>query len=113
MGLSTKQLHFTDEKRRIDDGQQKVDLGPCPRSHTARLKEEFNASVSGGEKYPTFEAEYEDNIRGFMADIDRKIAANKRRIDQTPEETAKFTNLMRDIADVEAALNSAWPRSSG
>lgn len=58
-----------------------------------------------GEKYPTFDAEYEDNIRGFMADIDRKIAANKRRIDQTPEETQKFTTLMRDIADVEKALN--------
>jgi len=40
-----------------------------------------------------------------MADIDRKIASNKRRIDQTPEETLKFTNLMRDIADVEKALN--------
>lgn len=40
-----------------------------------------------------------------MADIDRKIAANKRRIDQTPEETQKFSNLMRDISDVEKALN--------
>lgn len=58
-----------------------------------------------GEQYPTFEAEYEDSIRTFMADIDRKIASNKRRIDQTPEETLKFTNLMRDIADVEKALS--------
>lgn len=59
-----------------------------------------------GEQYPTFEAEYEDNIRTFLADIDRKIASNKRRIDQTPEETLKFTNLMRDISDVEKALNA-------
>lgn len=49
--------------------------------------------------------EYENNIRTFMADIDRKIASNKRRIDQTPEETLKFSNLMRDISDVEKALN--------
>lgn len=63
--------------------------------------------MSKGDQYPQFEAEYEDNIRMFMADIDRKIAANKRRIDQTPEETAKFTNLMHDISEIETAMNAA------
>lgn len=70
-----------------------------------RLKDDYAAAQAKGEVYPTFEAEYEDNIRAFMADIDRKIAANKRRIDQTPEETQKFSNLMRDISDVEKALS--------
>jgi RNA-binding protein Luc7-like 2 len=69
------------------------------------LKDEFKSSTDKGEQYPTFEVEYENNIRTFMADIDRKIASNKRRIDQTPEETLKFTNLMRDISDVEKALD--------
>ncbi|CAO1619427.1 unnamed protein product [Parajaminaea phylloscopi] len=117
MGLTTEQLHFTDSKvcRNFLCGtcphdlfsNTKVDLGPCPKSHTARLKDEFKATVTKGDKYPQFEAEYEDNIRIFMADIDRKIAANKRRIDQTPEETAKFTNLMHDISEIETAMNAA------
>lgn len=118
MGLTTEQLHFTDSKvcRNFLCGtcphdlfsNTKVDLGPCPKSHTARLKDEFKAATtSKGEQYPQFEAEYEDNIRLFMADIDRKIAANKRRIDQTPEETAKFTNLMHDISEIETAMNAA------
>ena len=42
-----------------------------------------------------------------MADIDRKIAANKRRLDHNPEETAKFTNLLREIGEVEAAAQAA------
>lgn len=117
MGLTTEQLHFTDAKvcRNFLCGtcphdlfsNTKVDLGPCPKSHTARLKDEFKASAAKGDRYPQFEAEYEDNIRIFMADIDRKIAANKRRIDQTPEETAKFTNLMHDISEIETAMNAA------
>ncbi|UZJ52601.1 hypothetical protein CBS101457_001921 [Exobasidium rhododendri] len=116
MGLTTQQLHFTDDKvcRNFLCGtcphdlfsNTKVDLGTCPRSHTSRLKDEFRSSIEKGEQYPTFETEYENNIRTFMADIDRKIASNKRRIDQTPEETLKFTNLMRDISDVEQALNN-------
>ncbi|PWN33714.1 LUC7-domain-containing protein [Meira miltonrushii] len=117
MGLTTQQLHFTDDKvcKNFLCGtcphdlfsNTKVDLGTCPRSHLSKLKEEYTSAIAKGEQYPTFEAEYEDNIRAFMADIDRKIAANKRRIDQTPEETQKFTNLMRDIADVEKAMNDA------
>lgn len=117
MGLTTQQLHFTDEKvcKNYLCGtcphdlfsNTKVDLGTCPRSHLSKLKDDYTGAITKGELYPTFEAEYEDNIRSFMADIDRKIAANKRRIDQTPEETQKFTNLMRDIADVEKAMNDA------
>lgn len=117
MGLTTEQLHFSDGKvcRNFLCGtcphdlfsNTKVDLGPCPKSHTARLKDEFKAALGKGDEYPQFEAEYEDNIRIFMSDIDRKIAANKRRIDQTPEETAKFTNLMHDISEIETAMNAA------
>jgi DNA repair exonuclease SbcCD ATPase subunit len=86
---------------------QKVDLGTCPKSHTARLKDEYDAAVAKGEAFPAFEVEHEDSIRTFMADIDRKIAANKRRIDISPEETAKFTTLLRDIQDVDAAVAAA------
>lgn len=117
MGVTTAKLHFTDDKvcRNFLCGicphdlfsNTKVDLGTCPKSHTSMLKDEYAAAIAKGEVFPQFEVEHEDSIRTFMADIDRKIAANKRRIDVTPEETAKFSNLMRDIQDVEAALDAA------
>ncbi|PWO00277.1 LUC7-domain-containing protein [Tilletiopsis washingtonensis] len=117
MGTATTTLHFTDDKvcRNFLCGtcphdlfsNTKVDLGTCPKSHTARLKDEYDAAVAKGEAFPAFEVEHEDSIRTFMADIDRKIAANKRRIDISPEETAKFTTLLRDIQDVDAAVAAA------
>lgn len=84
-----------------------MDLGPCPKSHTARLKDDFNAALAKGERFPQFQAEHEHNIYSFIDDVDRKINANKRRLDQTPEENAKFTNLMREIGEIEVALQAA------
>ncbi|PWN41361.1 LUC7-domain-containing protein [Ceraceosorus guamensis] len=117
MGTANATLHFTDDKvcKNFLCGicpndlfsNTKVDLGPCPRSHTAKLKDDYDAALSKGDRYAQFEVEHENSIRTFMADIDRKIAANKRRIDISPEETAKFTNLMRDIQDLEAAHDAA------
>ncbi|KDN53433.1 LUC7-domain-containing protein [Tilletiaria anomala UBC 951] len=117
MGTATENLHFTDVKvcKNFLCGvcphdlfsNTKVDLGPCPKSHNPRLKDEYNAALAKKERYPTFELEHEQNVISFMADIDRKIAANKRRLDQTPEETAKFSNLMREIGEVESAVQAA------
>ncbi len=84
-----------------------MDLGPCPKSHNPRLKDEYQAALAKGERYPQFELEHENGVIGFMSDIDRKIAGNKRRLDLNPEETAKFTNLMREIGEVEAAVQAA------
>ncbi|KAJ1032992.1 hypothetical protein NDA16_000271 [Ustilago loliicola] len=96
MGIPTANLHFTDPK--------KVDLGPCPKSHTPKYKDEYRKALASGERFPDFEREHENNILSFINDIDRKIAANKRRLEQTPEELAKFANMNREISEIETAL---------
>ncbi|SPO25831.1 related to LUC7 - essential protein associated with the U1 snRNP complex [Ustilago trichophora] len=114
MGTPTANLHFTDPKvcRNFLCGtcphdlfaNTKVDLGPCPKSHTPKYKDEYRKALAAGERFPNFEREHEHNIFSFISDIDRKIAANKRRLEQTPEELARFANMNREISEIETAL---------
>lgn len=104
---------------------QKMDLGACPKSHTERLKTEYNAAREADPNNPIFskfQQEYENNIFSFVDECDRRIRAAHRRLEKTPEENAKTTNLvcpitlkscflflthmvqMREIAEIELAI---------
>lgn len=77
---------------------QKMDLGACPKSHTERLKTEFVAAKEANPSDPIFnrfQMEYEANIFAFVDECDRRIRAAHRRLEKTPEENAKTTNLVR------------------
>lgn len=69
-----------------------------------KYKNEFQKALVAGERFPAFEREHEHNIFSFVSDIDRKVASNKRRLEQTPEEIARFANTNREIAEIETAL---------
>lgn len=84
-----------------------MDLGACPKSHTERLKTEFLAAREASLSDPIFarfQTEYESNIFAFVDECDRRIRAAHRRLEKTPEENAKTTNLMREIAEIELAI---------
>ena len=75
-----------------------MDLGACPKSHTERLKTEFNAAKEADPSnhlFAKFQNEYESNIFSFVDECDRRIRAAHRRLEKTPEENAKTTNLVR------------------
>ena len=74
-----------------------MDLGACPKSHTERLKTEFLAAREADPNNPIFnrfQMEYEANIFAFVDECDRRIRAAHRRLEKTPEENAKTTNLV-------------------
>lgn len=74
-----------------------MDLGACPKSHTERLKTEFQAAREADPNnsiFARFQAEYESNIAAFVDECDRRIRAAHRRLEKTPEENAKTTNLV-------------------
>jgi hypothetical protein len=125
MGVANANLHWQDEKvcrnflcgtcphtlftntvrmfslrsLRADRVPQKMDLGACPKSHMERLKTEFTAAREASPNDPTFDRfqrEYEANIFSFVDECDRRIRAAHRRLEKTPEENAKTTNLVRD-----------------
>jgi len=74
-----------------------MDLGACPKSHTERLKTEFLAAKEADPNnniFHKFQLEYEQNITSFVTECDRRISAAHRRLEKTPEENAKTTNLV-------------------
>ncbi|KDQ61003.1 hypothetical protein JAAARDRAFT_31999 [Jaapia argillacea MUCL 33604] len=117
MGVANANLHWSDDKvcRNFLCGtcphtlftNTKMDLGACPKSHTERLKTEFVAAKEANPSDPIFakfQMEYENNIYTFVDECDRRIRAAHRRLEKTPEENAKTTNLMREIAEIELAI---------
>lgn len=77
-----------------------MDLGACPKSHTERLKTEYLAAKEANPNDPIFnrfQMEYEANIFTFVDECDRRIRAAHRRLEKTPEENAKTTNLVSCI----------------
>lgn len=78
-----------------------MDLGPCPKSHADKYKAEFNAEKEtnpGNALIRKFQTEYESNIFQFVDECDRRIRAAHRRLEKTPEENAKTTNLVSILA---------------
>jgi len=117
MGLQNASLVWSDEKvcknflagtcPHILFTNTKMDLGPCPKSHADKYKNDYNEEKT---KNPTNEIimriqrEYQSNIFQFVDECDRRIRAAHRRLEKTPEENAKTTNLMREIAEFELAI---------
>jgi hypothetical protein len=117
MGIATVNLVWSDEKvcRNFLCGtcphtlftNTKMDLGACPKSHTERLKTEFLTAREASPSdaiFAKFQTEYENNIFAFVDECDRRIRTAQRRLEKTPEENAKTTNLMREIAEIELAI---------
>ncbi|KAG6833697.1 hypothetical protein H0H87_002894 [Tephrocybe sp. NHM501043] len=117
MGVANANLVWSDEKvcRNFLCGtcphalftNTKMDLGACPKSHTERLKTDYLAAKEANPNDPIFnrfQMEYESNIFAFVDECDRRIRAAHRRLEKTPEENAKTTNLMREIAEIELAI---------
>ena len=74
-----------------------MDLGACPKSHTDRLKQEFNeakAKDPSDPRFSRFQSEYESNIFSFVDECDRRIKAAERKLEMTPGESAKTTDLV-------------------
>lgn len=90
-----------------------MDLGACPKSHTERLKTEYLAAKEADPNNPIFtrfQMEYEQNIFSFVDECDRRIRAAHRRLEKTPEENAKTTNLVRTVlVHIPGTLDSVFP----
>jgi RNA-binding protein Luc7-like 2 len=101
-----------------------MDLGQCPKLHSKRLKDEYEHAVTSAREVAqghgdpkdlkvsikdleSMQRDYERNIMMFVEECDRRIRAAQRRLEKTPEENNKTTNLMREIGEIESAYSSA------
>ncbi|GAA6027064.1 hypothetical protein JCM8097_006082 [Rhodosporidiobolus ruineniae] len=94
----------------------KMDLGPCAKTHSVKLKNEYEALLKKAEEekdehqikvFNTFKMNYEQVILGFVGECDRRIAAAHRRLEKTPEENNRTTALMREVGELEGAYQAA------
>ncbi|GAA5978533.1 hypothetical protein JCM10908_004392 [Rhodotorula pacifica] len=94
----------------------KMDLGPCAKTHSVKLKTEYEdlSKKAEAEKdehqikiFNTFKADYEREIMNFVGECDRRIAAAHRRLEKTPEENNRTTALMREVGEIEGAYQAA------
>lgn len=70
-------------------GNTKMDDGECPKKHSDVLRQDYEASLKSGERYP-YERDLMVCLEGIVQDCDRKIERAKQRIQNTPgdQETA-------------------------
>ncbi|BGO97722.1 Protein LUC7 [Rhodotorula toruloides] len=94
----------------------KMDLGPCPKTHSVKLKNEYEDLLKKAETekdenqlriFNTFKTNYEREIMNFVGECDRRIAAAHRRLEKTPEENNRTTALMREVGEIEGAYQAA------
>ncbi|GAA5830408.1 hypothetical protein JCM11251_001335 [Rhodosporidiobolus azoricus] len=94
----------------------KMDIGPCAKTHSVKLKNEYEALLKAAEDekdehqikiFNTFKANYEMVIFNFVGECDRRIAAAHRRLEKTPEENNRTTALMREVGELEGAYQAA------
>ena len=69
-----------------------MDLGPCPKIHSEKLKSEYEEAKK--QKEVDYELEFERSLGNFVSDCDRKISGAQKRLDKTPEDNAKITQLV-------------------
>ncbi|KAJ3331006.1 splicing factor [Blyttiomyces sp. JEL0837] len=82
---------------KFTDGN-KVDLGACPKTHSEKLKKEYDNAVTKKEHHG-FEEEWTRNLLDFIADCDRKIEQARKRLEKTPED-AKAAQLFKEVDDL-------------
>ncbi|RIB21179.1 hypothetical protein C2G38_1962845 [Gigaspora rosea] len=81
----------------------KMDLGACPKIHSERLKTEYEEAKQ--KKVCDFDLEFERNLGNFVSDCDRKIASAQKRLDKTPEDSAKVSQLTREIENLSTEIS--------
>ncbi|KAI9141717.1 hypothetical protein BKA69DRAFT_1028204 [Paraphysoderma sedebokerense] len=79
----------------------KMDLGPCTKVHSDKLKEDYEQALAEGKA--DYEMEFFRNLEGFVHDCDRKIRTFEKRLQNTAED-AKTFGIMKEIADLELEI---------
>ncbi|CAG8712123.1 13632_t:CDS:2, partial [Dentiscutata heterogama] len=100
--MGAEALGGVPDHMRYDD-EKKMDLGACPKIHSERLKTEYEEAKQ--KKVCDFDLEFERNLGNFVSDCDRKIASAQKRLDKTPEDSAKVSQLTREIENLSTEIS--------
>jgi len=80
-----------------------MDLGPCPKIHSEKLKSEYEEAKK--QRDVDYELEFERSLGNFVSDCDRKISSAQKRLDKPPEDSAKITQLTKEIENLASEIS--------
>ncbi|EPE02432.1 u1 snrnp splicing complex subunit [Ophiostoma piceae UAMH 11346] len=85
----------------------KQDLGMCPKVHSDALKVEFEG-LSPPEKLKYgFEYDYVRDLQKYIDECNRRIEIAQRRLDKTPDEIRQTNALLKQINELNAAIEQS------
>lgn len=83
----------------------KQDLGKCPQLHLEKHKLEYELRTrKKNESFPEFEYEHYKNLRSYISDVDHNIALALQRLEHTPEEKAKISEVTKELDDLDTKI---------
>ncbi|WEJ93855.1 splicing factor [Yamadazyma tenuis] len=82
----------------------KQDLGRCPKLHLEKLKLEYEYRTKKGELFPDFRYEYYMTLRRYVQDIDYTIENANKKLEHTPEEKEKISEVTKDLENLDTKI---------
>ena len=85
----------------------KQDLGMCPKVHSDALKAEFEGLAPPEKLKYGFEYDYMRDLQKYIDECNRRIEIAQRRLDKTPDEIRQTNALLKQINELNAAIEQA------
>lgn len=83
----------------------KLNIGECPQVHSEKLKLELEYRTKKlGEKFPEVEAAYTQTLRKYIDEADSGIKTALRRLQNTPEEQDKISEISRKLDETDIKI---------
>jgi hypothetical protein len=73
----------------------KQDFGPCSKSHSEALKNEYEAAAEDQKRRWGFEWDYMRDMQKYVEECNRRIDTAQRRLEKTPDEIRQTNALVR------------------
>lgn len=83
----------------------KQDIGTCPKSHAANLREEYQSASEAQKQDWGFEWDYQADISKYINECDRRIDQSHKRLEKTPEEIRQTNALMHEIDNLKETID--------
>ncbi|EON68194.1 hypothetical protein W97_07343 [Coniosporium apollinis CBS 100218] len=84
----------------------KQDFGPCPKTHSEALKNEYDSASEEQKKRWGFEYDYLRDMQKYVDECNRRIDTAQRRLEKTPDEIRQTNALLKQISDLTITIES-------
>ncbi|KAH8587117.1 hypothetical protein B0O99DRAFT_694806 [Bisporella sp. PMI_857] len=84
----------------------KQDIGPCPKIHSAPLKDEYLAASPQQRQQWNFDYDYMRDLQKYIDECNRRIDVAQRRLEKTPDEIRQTNALLKGISELSGSVET-------